>query len=440
MSKLEFILQNAARRIESQTYKSANPDGFDKEGQNPQGTAEAADFDALLKTLSSKQGESDVQGRKPLIIADMRETHLEIAKMNTLDVPEDPDGSVPAPDVGSQEIDPNAREVNDIQFNQFVFSVQSQPTQGASGRNSSAAEHASSLLEKVIPRRDDSSESIHLKTSSATVMKASVLHQEAHFKPVVSETSLPRNFDKELGSNELPIEDGSSPQLAASIDETAEKSLVKKSAFDDLAGARKEAVSSSAPTQPETTGSSSHLSNLQRIANAVVADAVNANSAQHNVLGKGISDTGSIVIKPSDGVLRILNIQLHPVELGVVTVKMRLSGDNLEMELHTDSNETADILRKDTDKLSSLLRGSGYRPDIITIHVTGVDASQEASMEGRQSLPNQTSSGGFQQNQAGQDEQPRQLADETGNSRGRGRNNENDEASASARGAGGVYL
>jgi flagellar hook-length control protein FliK len=57
------------------------------------------------------------------------------------------------------------------------------------------------------------------------------------------------------------------------------------------------------------------------------------------------------------------------VELGLVTIKMRLSGDSLEMELQVEKQETADLLRNDAEKLSSLLRTSGYRPDVINIQI-----------------------------------------------------------------------
>jgi flagellar hook-length control protein FliK len=65
-----------------------------------------------------------------------------------------------------------------------------------------------------------------------------------------------------------------------------------------------------------------------------------------------------------------LNLQLNPVELGLVMIKMRLSGDSLEMELQVEKEETAELLRNDAEKLSGLLKNSGYRPDMITIQST----------------------------------------------------------------------
>ncbi|GJD99308.1 hypothetical protein GMJLKIPL_1224 [Methylobacterium isbiliense] len=70
---------------------------------------------------------------------------------------------------------------------------------------------------------------------------------------------------------------------------------------------------------------------------------------------------------PGAGPLRILTLQLHPADLGAVTVRMRLRDGDLEMNLGASRAETAELLRKDAGVLTDLLRGSGYRPEILTI-------------------------------------------------------------------------
>ncbi|MGY2047718.1 flagellar hook-length control protein FliK [Methylobacterium sp. JK268] len=67
------------------------------------------------------------------------------------------------------------------------------------------------------------------------------------------------------------------------------------------------------------------------------------------------------------GPLRILTLQLKPAELGSVVVTMRLRDGQLEMNLKTSRAESADLLRKDADVLTGLLREAGYRPDALTI-------------------------------------------------------------------------
>ncbi|MBY0294846.1 MAG: flagellar hook-length control protein FliK, partial [Methylobacterium sp.] len=70
---------------------------------------------------------------------------------------------------------------------------------------------------------------------------------------------------------------------------------------------------------------------------------------------------------PGAGPLRILTLQLNPADLGAVTVRMRLRDGDLEMNLGASRAETAELLRKDAGVLADLLRGSGYRPEILTI-------------------------------------------------------------------------
>ncbi|WP_238314039.1 flagellar hook-length control protein FliK [Methylobacterium crusticola] len=63
--------------------------------------------------------------------------------------------------------------------------------------------------------------------------------------------------------------------------------------------------------------------------------------------------------------MRLLTLQLHPADLGAVVVRMRLQDGRLEMNLHAGREETAELLRRDGGALAELLRGAGYRPDVV---------------------------------------------------------------------------
>lgn len=76
-----------------------------------------------------------------------------------------------------------------------------------------------------------------------------------------------------------------------------------------------------------------------------------------------------------DGPLRILTLQLRPMDLGNVVVRMRLRGGQLEMSLHANREETAELLRKDGAVLNGLLRDAGYQSDAITIGPALTEAS-----------------------------------------------------------------
>jgi flagellar hook-length control protein FliK len=145
--------------------------------------------------------------------------------------------------------------------------------------------------------------------------------------------------------------------------------------------------------------------------------------------------------RASEGVLRVLNLQLQPAELGLVTIKMRLAGDGLEMELQVASEETAQLLRNDTEKLSSLLRGSGYRPDTISIQVGRTEAAaQDGGFSQRQDTMSQSQQQGFHQGTANQGGRSRQQDDGYTHEGTGVRNDANDEDFSAARSSSGIYL
>jgi chemotaxis protein MotD len=68
-----------------------------------------------------------------------------------------------------------------------------------------------------------------------------------------------------------------------------------------------------------------------------------------------------------EGPLRLLTLQLHPADLGVVLVRMRLRDGRIEMSLHAAREETATLLREGGEVLADLLRQGGYQPERVTI-------------------------------------------------------------------------
>lgn len=432
MSTLEFLLQNAARRAEAQPQKGSFPAAAD--GKAATGSADASNFDALLQTLSNRSGDSLAQVQQsPLLITSVGSTSKgpEAEQSGDFDetdsLPEDvSDGAGSRSEVATLKQDMTS--TLQAGFPSLVLpQSNSTPVQQAS----SSAAAPGSLLELISPKDDADAREMMQKLASASSMKASVVHQEAHFKPILP-NSLPTDASGQVQANpKLPLE---APQTrnADMLFAVGHDAAVKE-------GAGKAASGSVPVTQSEVADPAASASILQRIASAVAAES--AKSEMQNEGTPRVDQTpASIVLKPSEGVLRVLNIQLHPVELGVVTVKMRLSGEQLEMELHTSSDETADILRKDSDKLSGLLRSSGYRADIVTIHVTASDAAQQDTSAGqRQQWGAQSQSGGFQQGQAGQEERAKRSSSGTDGTGHKAQNGSEDVSAVGAH-ASGVYL
>lgn len=105
-----------------------------------------------------------------------------------------------------------------------------------------------------------------------------------------------------------------------------------------------------------------------------------------------LSPTYTISAKASQEAVRQLSIQLRPAELGVVNVSLRLAGDVLELRMEVDNEHAAKMLMRDRDGLCASLRASGYRPEVVTIVVTGAQQASEPSQQQQQSHSHHRSS------------------------------------------------
>lgn len=98
---------------------------------------------------------------------------------------------------------------------------------------------------------------------------------------------------------------------------------------------------------------------LQRIADAIAeAAAAPATSAS-----KAAATSREMATAP----VRTMTIELHPTELGVVTVKLRLSGGDLSVALQASRPETARLLEHEEASLTKLLGSEGHHVDIVDL-------------------------------------------------------------------------
>ena len=65
--------------------------------------------------------------------------------------------------------------------------------------------------------------------------------------------------------------------------------------------------------------------------------------------------------------MRELKIQLHPLELGVVTVHLRTVGEQLSVELKVDNHDAYHRLNADSDAIVKSLRSLGFDIDSVSI-------------------------------------------------------------------------
>ncbi|WP_160310389.1 flagellar hook-length control protein FliK [Microvirga vignae] len=290
-----------------------------------------------------------------------------------------------------------------------------------------------------------------------------VQHQETHFKPVIETSVTEADLEgqgqmeraPEFASFGRPVDGPSKaarpkqqdltryPLPQEAVTPVAEEQVEEQNPGKDQSlnatvedlEARKSAPSNAAQTE----GASLPPATLQRLANSVRAEVRSMVNEAAEHAAPTDRTFQMLSIKASDSALRILNLQLHPADLGVVTIKMRLAGDSLEMELHTEKEETAQLLRNDSEKLSALLRGSGYRPDAITIQVNGV-ADQDRVSTQRQQPDMQFQGQSFQQGGASQEGHSRNREKQYASTGTEPPNSRAEDRTLDSRNPGGVYL
>lgn len=104
-------------------------------------------------------------------------------------------------------------------------------------------------------------------------------------------------------------------------------------------------------------------------------------------------------VKPSEiaSPTKLLHLELRPVELGTITIKMRLSQGGMEMRIEASRAETATMLSQDKEALREVIRASGYSADAVTVETVHVDSMpgdwQRAAHRHDNAQPQQTQDG-----------------------------------------------
>jgi flagellar hook-length control protein FliK len=238
-------------------------------------------------------------------------------------------------------------------------------------------------------------------------LAVSVQNQETHFRPIVEGLSSTQTElgtlvpNDEIGPTAENIvvgrpngaefksqQPGADDDLAQALTNMAveaeaakggEEQGIVRNASADRVSDRAELQKQSPIAGLKAETASLPASTLQHLAKSIIEDVKGLSEPeQRSFQHDGLSRIATA--RASAGVLRVLDLQLKPAELGLVTIRMRLAGDSIEMEIQAQNEETAELLRNDAEKLSSLLRVSGYRPDVINIQ------SSEAASHDRSSF------------------------------------------------------
>jgi flagellar hook-length control protein FliK len=106
--------------------------------------------------------------------------------------------------------------------------------------------------------------------------------------------------------------------------------------------------------------------------------------------GSAAAHALSAVMTPT----KVLQIQLQPVELGTVTMRLTLKDNALQVELEVGRGETKTLIQNDKDALTALLRSAGYLVDGLDVRMADPNS---ANMNGGGQANLQAQSGGSSQ-------------------------------------------
>ncbi|WP_068417983.1 flagellar hook-length control protein FliK [Labrenzia sp. OB1] len=122
------------------------------------------------------------------------------------------------------------------------------------------------------------------------------------------------------------------------------------------------------------------LSPVQQVGNQIVSAMKDLPS------GPGAQQAG-LSARAEGPVLKTLDIQLTPHELGSVKVSLRMVGDSVEVTMVASKAQTAELLKQDRQLLDQMLRVTGVKADAITVQAaddrpamhTGASANSQSA-------------------------------------------------------------
>jgi hypothetical protein len=120
---------------------------------------------------------------------------------------------------------------------------------------------------------------------------------------------------------------------------------------------------------------------VQLIADRVVGEASETMRA--------VASTPALVpASPLASPVKVFHIQLQPAELGTVTIRLSLKEQSLHLDVEVGRGETAHLIQREKETLSSLLRSAGYLVESLDVRLTDASAGTSAN-SGQTSLHTQ---------------------------------------------------
>ena len=121
------------------------------------------------------------------------------------------------------------------------------------------------------------------------------------------------------------------------------------------------------------------------LAQAGNAGAVTSAIAQDPDWAASLGSTGSLSHSEAavtGKVVNTLKIQMHPIELGLVTATLRLQGEELVVSLQVETGEAYRQLKDDQEAIVKALRGHGFAVDQVSVQLAPADRSAGSQQQG----------------------------------------------------------
>ena len=131
------------------------------------------------------------------------------------------------------------------------------------------------------------------------------------------------------------------------------------------------------PVQPFTPSA--------QVAKAVVAELKGSSAPPSSAASNPASSQNSVADQP----LKILTINLEPPALGNVTVRLRLVGAAVSVQLAADRRDTSQMLDQQRDSIRDLMQSAGYVADVAPVQHGALDGFQSGSSQSQNSFSGQ---------------------------------------------------
>jgi flagellar hook-length control protein FliK len=139
----------------------------------------------------------------------------------------------------------------------------------------------------------------------------------------------------------------------------------------------------------------------QQVVNAVLNE-LSRDAPKTDAPALGVTAPVQLSTSQANSPVRVLTVQLEPADLGSVAIKMRLTGNHLDLEVVAAQRDTLRALSSDHDRLRGTLESCGYSIDNLSIKASpsaqsASSDSQNGSQRNPQNQPGEDLPSGFAQ-------------------------------------------